>query len=210
MKKRMLFPILLFMVCCVGMGVYASENNMSLIEWGKYLSGKYATNETSMNLKENSGDVYMSGHSIDVTYQDIEMAEKYYLIGGEKEETARKMAIDYAKKRNSLYASAIENGYSITDNELDKYIKELKTIVSEANNKDEIYSIIDQFDTESDFWNFQKEVYRIDLVIQKYVADLEKKYIDAGGDDWDTEFELLKENLALNQDFKMVQNQEYK
>lgn len=209
MKKKIYIPLIIVLILCIiGIGAYASkDDNISLAEWGRYLSGKITQGQNSeamINSDVNSDEVYMAGRTVNITHQDIEMAKTYYMIGGKDESEARRLAVDYVQERNSLYAAAVENGYSITNSELEEYINELKNIVSEADNKDEIYAIIDQFDTEDDYWDFEKEVYRIDLVIQKYVADLEKDYINSGGDDWDTEFELLKDNLAAGQNFTVV------
>ena len=56
--------------------------------------------------------------------------------------------------------------------ELDQYIAELKETVSTAENREVAQDIIDSFDSEEDYWKYERELYKKLLPIQKYVKNL--------------------------------------
>ena len=62
--------------------------------------------------------------------------------------------------------------------------------------------MIGQFDLEEDYWNYEKEVYRKPLPIEKMVQDLEKEYFNqesANEEGWDEHFENYKADLVRKQ-----------
>lgn len=74
--------------------------------------------------------------------------------------------------------------------------------------KKEYEAMLEQFDSEEDYWNYQKIIYRKELPIQNYVSDLEEQYFqdhpEAADDEWLEYFEEYKSQLALMQSFKNV------
>ena len=124
------------------------------------------------------------------------------------------MAVNYAEQRNALYASAIINGYGVTDEQIDSYLTELKKNLKEAITDSEYQELIKPYGSEQDYWNYEFYVYTMNLPIQNYVSDLERKYKknhyiyeDSIEQDkkWEEKFEEIKEELVDEQ--KYVQTQ---
>ena len=55
-------------------------------------------------------------------------------------------------------------------------LEELKQFINQSENKEDAMAIIEQFDSEEDYWNYEFEVYKKDLPIQKYMAAKEKEF----------------------------------
>ena len=95
------------------------------------------------------------------------------------------------------------------------YIEELKKNINNSDNKDEVMEIVNKFDSEEDYWNYEFEVYKKLLPVQKYVKSLEKKYVSKhtkqnGNSDvlekWDKEFEKIKNKLVDEQNYERVKS----
>ena len=63
----------------------------------------------------------------------------------------------------------------MTDQEVYDYLEKLKVFIEQSDNKEDAMAIIEQFDSEEDYWNYEFEVYKKDLPIQKYMAAKEKQ-----------------------------------
>ena len=110
-----------------------------------------------------------------IATDEIDKAEEFYKINGNDEEVAKEKAKSYVEGQNALYIEAIKKGYDVTDKELDQYIAELKETVSTAENREVAQDIIDSFDSEEDYWKYERELYKKLLPIQKYVKKLENR-----------------------------------
>ena len=69
------------------------------------------------------------------------------------------------------------------------------------------------FESEEAYWDFEFEVYKIDLPIQKYVSAKEQEFYknnpeasetDIPYNSWHDAFEELKEELASEQNFQVL------
>lgn len=196
MKKKFLalFPLLLLLTCLTGC-------SGKLTEWGKYLSENY--------------EVYAEGERAYITTGDIEQVQKFYMLSGLDEQSAWEKAVQYVKEREALYQAAINNGYSVTDQEVWNYIEELKEIVYSADNKEDALAIIRQFDSEEDYWNYEFTVYQKNLPIQNYVHDMEQMfkqsrsfYADKDSSDieleWQQYFEQMKADLVNEGNYQII------
>lgn len=68
--------------------------------------------------------------------------------------------------------------------------------------------MINQFDSEEDFWNYEFTVYKKNLPIQNYVHGLEEAYRNREADSeksWETYFAEFKEKLAEDENYQKVQ-----
>jgi len=68
-------------------------------------------------------------------------------------------------------------------------------------------TIMEQFDSEEDYWNYEFTVYQKNLPIQNYVHDLEQEYLAQQENpeiSWETHFEKLKETLAANENYQQA------
>ena len=114
------------------------------------------------------------------------------------------------KQYNALYAAAVKNGYSVTDEQVQAYIEDMKLQLESVDNSEDIQDVIDQFDSEDDYWAYEFTVYQKQLPIQNYVSALNDEYnekaVDSSSEEaqeeWDTYFENLKDKLVKEQNFQ--------
>lgn len=95
-------------------------------------------------------------------------AVEFYRMQGMSEEEAKEQAIAYLKERDQLYEEAVKAGYDVTDSEVEAYLEELKQILYHADNSEDAMAVMEQFDSEEDYWKYEFEVYKKDLPIIKY------------------------------------------
>jgi len=198
-----------------------SESNITsnqMADLGKILSNAWKKTSHPIASKSDSKNQknYAVGKNAVVGNQDIEIDTKFYKLNGISESEARSKAIKYEEQRQALYQAAIANGYSVTDKEVKDYLETLKATINSATNKDDVKSLISQFDSEDDYWKFEFKVYKKDLPIQKYVHSLEEKFnkksstdsLQSGGSsdngEWTTQYEKIKKDLVKEQKYKMV------
>ena len=81
-------------------------------------------------------------------------------------------------ERDATYQKAISEGHSVTDEEVWAYWDELKEIINGATNKDETQALINQFDSEEEYWQHEFEVYKINLPIEKYLNSVKQDYLN--------------------------------
>ena len=139
---------------------------------------------------------------------------------GYDEDKALEAAKEYLIKREAIYMEAVSNGYSATDEEVWEYLDTLKETINSAENSEDIISVIEQFDSEEDFWNYEFIVYKKDLPAQNYISDMEDNYdnnalrtkssvTDAASDaksaeSWEIYFETLKDGLEEKYEDEIV------
>ena len=131
-------------------------------------------------------------------------------IKSEDDGQAAKDADKEIKQYNALYAAAVKNGYSVTDEQVQAYIEDMKLQLESVDNSEDIQDVIDQFDSEDDYWAYEFTVYQKQLPIQNYVSALNDEYnekaVDSSSEEaqeeWDTYFENLKDKLVKEQNFQ--------
>lgn len=187
-------------------------------KWGKVLSEHYssqqkqpakatAQEDTNTSMPEDS-KIFEKGKNAVITTDEIEQAAAYYQLGEMSEKEAYEKAADYARKREALYQEALKNGYQVTDQEVWDYLEQFKEELHEYQNSSMVDTIMNQFDSEEDYWNYEFTVYLKNLPIQNYVHDLEQEYLtqhETPTINWETHFEELKETLAANENYQEVQ-----
>lgn len=109
---------------------------------------------------------------------EIDMAADFYLISGYGEKEAKELALEYVKEVNALYQEAIANNYTVTDQEIEEFLEEQKRQYEQAENKEEVYAFMGRFENEQEYWEFQAEIYKKDLPIQKYNAAREREFME--------------------------------
>ena len=95
-------------------------------------------------------------------------AVEFYRMQGMSEEEAKEQALAYLKERDQLYEEAVKAGYDVTDSEVEAYLEELKQTFYHADNSEDAMAVMEQFDSEEDYWKYEFEVYKKDLPIIKY------------------------------------------
>lgn len=158
-------------------------------------------------------DIFEAGNDILISNQEIEIAKAFYVLQGYSENYATQTAVKYVEEYNAMYVEAVKNGFDVTEDEVDKYISNLKNLADTAENADDVKKVIAQFDSEDDYWNYQQIICQKQLPIQKYVESLEKEYADNIGDNlssdenismWNDELNKIKEDAAKQQQFRKI------
>lgn len=174
MKKRILIATSLLVILIIGsISVYATsfESNIDIMEKvGQLFNSHKEKSDNSIFAKGKSSGI--------ITKDDIEQATEFYILAGYTESTAREKAIKYMLERDATYQKAISEGYSVTDEEVWAYLDELKEIINGATNKDEAQALINQFDSEEEYWQHEFEVYKINLPIEKYLNSVKQDYLN--------------------------------
>lgn len=140
----------------------------------------------------------------------IRAGQIFYKLKSEDDGQAAKDADKEIKQYNALYAAAVKNGYSVTDEQVQAYIEDMKLQLESVDNSEDIQDVIDQFDSEDDYWAYEFTVYQKQLPIQNYVSALNDEYnekaVDSSSEEaqeeWDTYFENLKDKLVKEQNFQ--------
>lgn len=219
--KYSLGSLILVVSFVVGGSVFAERSDLSkLEEWG----GNLKNNVEKQDSEED--DIYARGKNTIITNSEIEQAKDFYMISGLDEEEALAQSIEYVTEREALYQAAIQSGYSVTDEEVWAYLDELKEFITEVDNKEDVMAVINQFDSEQDYWDYEFSVYQKDLPIQNYVADLEKEYMKVSTnsdykantnsisndsidtseieENWQATYEELKKELVEDEEFEII------
>lgn len=204
-KKKICITIGVAFLVVVAIGIWAMADDSQMEKWGGILK------EQSQNY---SDEVYAIGDMGEVLRSEIEQCMQFYMLSGMNEEEAMAQAEDYMLKREALYQEAIKQGYIVTDEEIWEYIDELKEFAEQADNKGEIQSIMNQFESEEAYWEYEFEVYKKNLPIQKYVKNVETEFkhkqqmkknnnIDLETE-WTAYFEEMKNQLLEEANFEIV------
>ena len=80
-------------------------------------------------------------------------------------------------QRDATYQRAIAAGYSVSDDEINDYLDDLKVTINDSINSEEAQALISQFGSEEEYWQHESEVYKINLPIEKYLESLKQEYL---------------------------------
>lgn len=233
MKKR--WKVVLLTILGIGVVSYFPAKEILgksdfMTEWGKVLSSRNKETKNNENGNNDANykmalkglssenvisgdDIYEAGSDVLITNQEMDIAKSFYVLQGRSEAEAEKEATKYVEEYNAMYVEAVNNGYDVTEDEVEKYISDLKTAAKDAENSDDVKKVIDQFESEDEYWEYQKIVCQKQLPIQKYVKVLEEEYMAKEGldensteatDSWNSQLDKIKEKAAANQKFKKI------
>lgn len=172
------------------------------------LGAMYARYYQSISPFSEDETYYAVGKTISIPIDEMRRALEYYQIGG-MGSNATTLADKYVKERNALYAEAISNGFTATDTEIRQYLEDLKDLLYNAENKDDIFATIRGFGSEEAYWNYEYFVYQKEYPIIKYTTSLRENYFSSSDDllseeGWQTYFTNLKNALVQQQNFVIV------
>ena len=175
MKKKRLLGISIVALCLIGVISISAVASPSVIEVMRNIGGIF---ESHHNDSDSDDSVFARGKSGGIiTEDDIDQATDFYVAAGYDDSTAREMAITYMLERDALYQKAISEGYEVTDEEISSYLETLKATINNAVNKEEALALINEFDSEEEYWQYEFEVYRKNLPIEKYLDALKQEYL---------------------------------
>lgn len=185
-------------------GIYMKmQQNEKLKEWTKIVAQAAKDRKT-----EKGQELYAKGKTVEIPQLEYEQMVQYYQLNGMKEEEAKESADIYVKERYAIYADAIQNGYTVTKEELNSYIDELKKEMHENKNKKTRQMVEEAFGTEDTYWEYEKILCKIDIPIKNYINDLGKKFQEenknAKDEEWEKEFNKLKKEMVEKENFQLV------
>lgn len=196
-KKSIIIGVIVFAVMLFGSIFVIAESTIQS-KWGAYLV-KYAENE-------NDDVIYATGKTAIIYKSDIERATYYYLLAGMSEEEANENAYEFCKEKEALFQEATRLGYTVSNDEINNYINELREMTKDASNKKDIYDVINQFDSEEAYWDYLTGVYRKNLPIQKMNTQKEREFFgcnkEASEESWLQYFAEWKKTLVDAEQFK--------
>ena len=185
MKKKIIYVLCILGVLLVLLGLKKRNDTM-------YSSGVYHLNRSGIvesiennnivvrldKLNEQDESIYARGKSGGViTTKDIEQATEFYILAGYEQSDAEDKAVEYMLQRDATYQRAIAVGYSVSDDEINDYLDDLKVTIKDSINSEEIQALISQFGSEEEYWQHESEVYKINLPIEKYLESLKQEYL---------------------------------
>jgi hypothetical protein len=97
----------------------------------------------------------------------------------------------------------------VTEQEIFDYLDKLKEEIKSTLTAEEYRNLYTSYGTEEEYWDYEFEVYKINLPIQNYVSSLENQYKEAySATDsivleqmWTEEYENIKKTLVDEQNF---------
>lgn len=178
MKKKIICILTCVSVLCIVIctHVYTVRGNSLYNQLGYIFNHYYQQSQSVDNNHLNSVDAYAYGKNATVSTKDVLQAKEYYMAGGLNEDEAEEKAASYMMEREALYNAAIRSGYSVTNQEVREYVAELKELLESSDQYDLVLAVMDSFDSEEEYWEYQFTVYQINLPIQKYVQALQLEF----------------------------------
>lgn len=194
-------------------GLLNTDSDVSkLVSWGEQLKrykDRTALAKPLPTSPSNSNILYISQLEVD-QYTD------FYLLQGESKEEACNQAIHYAKERTALYNTAVSLGFTVSDEEVNDYLRTLRESADNSDTKNEVYAVMSAFDSIEEYWEYQEIIARKDLPIGKYVRNIQKTYFDnlstdpdTGSDSgWESYFHDYKDKLIDQYQFEFIDTEE--
>lgn len=156
--------------------------------------------------EENS--IYAKGKHTKIPQLEYDQMVAYYKLSKLSEEEAKKEADAYVKQRYAIYVKAIENGYDVTEQQINAYIEELKKDMGKEENKKTVAIIKKAFGSEELYWEYEKELCKIDLPVRNYINELAKEYEKSHEKvtekEWNNKFKTMKEQFVKEEQFEIV------
>lgn len=210
MKKRIILITSVGIILVIGL-LYVRTNTQNSTDkntsykWGNYLNKN--SSETSKPLTDT--EIYAKGKNATISVQEMKQAIYFFEIQGNSKKDAEKLAYEYMKKSAALYAEAIEKGYNVTEEEVKTQVEELQSFMEDDSldetSKNQVQSVIEGFDSEEEYWEYERQVYQKLLTSEKYVSDLQKEFYSTFSQkDWNTYFENYKNQLVEKEKFQIV------
>lgn len=194
-KKILIAAVVFFLVALAGIKVFAdgregNAQNGIVSDWGEYLSSVFYQKSNARGTAQNE--------------QRLEQAIKFYELKGYENKEAEEMAKQYIKEADALYNKAVEAGYQVTEEEVAEHVNQIKEVyhsdtLNEESRK-QMETMINCFESEEDYWEYEREVYKTLLVTQNYVDALQEEFWkenpNAAYEDWGEYLEEFKASLV--------------
>lgn len=195
--------VCIFICICVlsvvAVAISANDTNSLFFKWGELEKQGAVAYSDSTSLA-------FQGDTIAVSKQELDLLTRRHELQGD--DNSADLAKDYLLKREAMYQIALQNGCTVTDQEVADYIDSIKTSFQKAENYDDFQAFLDGADmTIDEYWDSQYEVLKKELVVNQYVQPLqqalwENANIEAGTEEaqqlWQEEYDRIAENYIAN------------
>lgn len=141
----------------VGAGVSVGGGT-SFFQIGNILS-KFGEKDTQVYLIQE----------IPVTQQEIQAGVALRMENGETAEKAKKEVIKEIITKKTLYAAATKQGFTVSDQEYDAYVEQLREQLQKAENQHDMQDFYEGFGGENNYWKSMEASIRQNLVVRKYI-----------------------------------------
>lgn len=191
---------ILMCICVLFVAVVAiSASNVSshFFQWGKLENQGAVSHFDSLAFQ---------GDTIAVSKQEFDLLTRRHELQGD--ENSADSAKDYLLKREAMYQLAVQNGCTVTDQEVADYMDSIKASFQEAENYDDFQAFLDGAEmTMDEYWDSQYEVLKKELVVNQYVQPFqqalwENANVEAGTEEaqrlWQEEYDRMAENYLAN------------
>lgn len=198
-KKKSLVGILGF-ICVlfiIAVAILASDAHSLFFKWGKLEKQEAISYSDSLAFQ---------GDTIAVSKQELDLLTRRQELQGD--DNSADSAKEYLLKREAMYQLALQNGCTVTDQEVADYIDSIKTSFQKAENYDDFQAFLDGADmTMDEYWDSQYEVLKKELVVNQYVQPLQQALwenadVEAGTEEaqrlWQEEYDRMAENYIAN------------
>ena len=152
--------------------------------------------ENFQKIKAGENEIYAQGKRVEIPKIEYDQMVEYYKLNKLGQEEVEKEADAYVKERYAVYAEAIEQGYTATEEDIESYMQELKEEMEKDNNKTTVETIKKAFGSEETYWEYEKNLSKIDIPVKNYINALAKEY------------ESIKNELVEKEQFKLVNKTE--
>lgn len=170
--------------------------------------------EIKQKKSKDDSSIIIQGKNFVITEKEKELKVESYKLKGDK--NPEEAAIKHLIERKVLLNKALEMGYSITEEEIDKQTSLVKEAVKTTENYNDYLNYINEYGGEDAYWADIRDTTRDTMIINKYLDYEKEKYnrdnldnqvvqFDSNLlDGWNKQKEEIINNLVKDQDITIL------
>lgn len=177
MKK---FFIVFAAACAAFLLTLLVANDSSLVANSSSVYNKFGelTKEQIEISKSNAGETAITARDFSITDQYIDNLTKQNELTGIDVKAAEQMALSQIIVKQSLYYYAINNGFIVNEEEIVKSLENNKAMIRQADNYSDFLDFLDGLGMdETQYWEDQYELYKLNYVVGQFKASVKESYI---------------------------------
>lgn len=125
-------------------------------------------------LKPVNDDIYAKGDHITITDEELEWQTEVFKLTNSK--VPEEDAFNFICKFKSLYYAATQNGFSASDEELDRAIEFNVETYEQMKKEGEVDALYEAYGGAKNYEDAMREVTRKSMTIEKYMSSLKEEY----------------------------------
>lgn len=128
----------------------------------------------NQNNSDDDSPIIIQGKDVIITESEIEKETKVNELQGA--ENAEEAAVKHLIKRKVLLNKALEMGYTVTEEEIDEQISQVKEAVKDTENYSDYVNFVNEYGGEDVYWADIRETTRDTMIINKYLDNEKQEY----------------------------------